>query len=362
MTESLREALTRWGFSDAEVNVYLAALEAGQAPASEVADVADVSRRHVYRISERLEEVGLVDVRDQYQPTLIRATPSEEVAEIMQRRQETIVSGIDEHRGGPEEPVGGVEVIKHMATVFDRCRSMLAGAEDIAFLTAPPDLVDRLAEDLQAARDRGVTVLVFTKDVADPPGQPLDRIASVVRVREDFELFHQFALAVDHFRALVGTPEAMDHHADERFGPALYVEGEYVTPRISASFIEYEWKLGVERVVPEPAALPATFEGFTPAVVHAVLHRREGTDLHATAVVRPTDADDPGREDRTTIEGRVVEVRQGIVDPYRKSFLYEQSMTLDTGEREVTVAGPGAMFEDYVATKVTLERGPDGES
>jgi hypothetical protein len=178
---------------------------------------------------------------------------SEEVAEIMQRRQETIVTEIDRLRGGPEEYVGGVAVIKHTATVLDRCRTMLSEAEEWAFLTAPPDLVERLAEDLEGARERGVVVMVFTKDLSEPSGRPLEQIASVVRVREDFELFHQFALAVDYFRSLVGTPDAMDHHAVERLGPALYVEGEYVTPRINASFLEYEWKLGVERVVPEPA-------------------------------------------------------------------------------------------------------------
>ncbi|AWB26666.1 TrmB family transcriptional regulator [Halococcoides cellulosivorans] len=361
MTRSLTEALTRWGFSDTEVDVYLAALEAGQAPASEIADTADVSRRHVYRVSERLAEVGLVDVRDQYQPTLIRATPSEEVAEIMQRRQKTIVTEIDQHRGGPDEPIGGVEVIKHTATVLDRTRSLIAAADELVFVTAPADLVERLAEDLQAARERGVIVLVFTEDVAGL-SQPFEQIASVVRVREDFDLFHQFALAVDSFRALVGTPEAMDHHADERFGPALAVEGEYVTPRICASFLEYEWKLGVERAVPEPVSLPATFEGFTPAVVHAALHRSAGTDLHATVVTRPIERDRSDRDTRTTIEGAVSAVRQGIVEPYRKSFLFEQSMTIDTDTGEVTVAGPGAMFEDFVATRVTLQRGSDVDS
>lgn len=362
MTDPLRRELSRWGFSDAEVDVYLAALEAGQAPASEVARLADVSRRHVYRISERLEAVGLVDVQDQYQPTQIRAAPSEEVADIMERRQETIVSAIDRRRGGSAEQIGAVELIKHTATVLDRCRAMLSEAEELVFLTAPPDIVERFAEDLRAARDRGVLVLVFTKDASEPSGRPLAEVASVARVREDFELFHQFALAVDYFESLVGTPDAVDHHADERFGPALYTEGEYLTPRINASFLEYEWRLGVERVVPDPASLPATFQSFAPAVVHAALHRTEGTDLHARASGRPIQTENSERDDRTTIEGPVVEVRQGIVEPYRKSFLFEQSLTLGADDGEVTLAGPGAMFEDYTVGRVTLSAATDAES
>lgn len=354
MTHSLREELTRWGFSDSEVDVYLAALEAGQAPASEVADVADVSTRHVYRISERLEEIGLVDLQDQYQPTQIRPAPAEEVAEIMERRQEAIVTEIDQRRGGPEQHIGGIEVLKRKVTVLGRCRAMLSEAENWIVLVAPADLLESVADELRAAHERGVFVQVFTEDVAELAGRPFDEFASVVRVQEEFQMFQQFAVGADYFRSLVVTPHAMDLPLEEQFAPALYVEDEYVTPRINASFLEYEWRLGEERLVPDRVELPAAFDGFTLAVVQAALHLAAGADVRATIRAREIE-DDATTGAAATVEGEVVEARQGIVEPYRKSFLFEQSLVLDTEAGEVTVGGPGGAVEDYAAQHVELE-------
>lgn len=353
MPQSLRDELTRWGFSDSEVDVYLAALETEQAPASEIATQAGVSTRHVYRISERLEEIGLVDVQEQYQPTRIRPAPAEEVAEIMQRRQEAIVTEIERRREGAQGHTGDLEVLKRKVTVLGRCRAILSEAAEWIIFVAPADLLESVADELRAAYERGVLVQLFTEDVTELGGRPLDEFASVVRVQENFQMFHQFAIGADYYRSLVVTPHAMDLPTDEQFAPALYVEGESITPRINASFLEYEWRLGEERLVPDRVELPATFDGFTAAVVQATLHRAAGTDVRATVEAREID-DDGTAGSAATVEGEVVEARQGIVEPYRKSFLFEQALVLDTDDGEVTVGGPGGTVEDYAAQRVEL--------
>jgi len=69
-----------------------------------------------------------------------------------------------------------------------------------------------------------------------------------------------------------------------------------------------------------------------------------------SASVRPIQAaDDPG-----TIEGTVVETRQGLVEPQTNAYPIEHTLVVDTGEETVTVGGAGSFIEDYEATEVTL--------
>lgn len=358
MTDALRQELKRWGFSDAETEVYLAVLETDQARVSEVAERADVTSRHVYRIAERLEERGLVAVDDHLQPTVLRATPPDEVAAIMDSSHGTILEEIEARFAEPSNPIGNVEILNHKPAVLERCRSMMENAEEWLLLVARWDLVADLADDLAAATERGILTLVVTEDEADVDGRALGDIASVVRIWDDLETWDEAGLGADYFESLYVIPDEEGASAGS-FSPAVYVEQRNLTPRITASLLGNEWRLGEEISVPEPVELPHTFDSFATSLVHAALHRRDGVSLRATVEGQSTDTGE-----RETLSGDVVDVLQGMVEPARKTFSLERVLSLDTGEEEqgeVSIASPGATIEDYVAHSITLERAADDE-
>ncbi|MFB6162589.1 MAG: TrmB family transcriptional regulator sugar-binding domain-containing protein [Halococcoides sp.] len=351
MGNELRRELKRWGFSESEIDVYIAVLALNEARVSDVANRADVTSRHVYRIVERLEERGLVDVNDHLQPTVIQASPPDHVETVMSKSHDKILDQIESEYAQPSESIGNVDVLNHRPAVVDRCRTMIDSAEEWLILVARKSLLEDLTTDLRDAVDRGVLTLVVTEDGSDIDGRPLGEIASVVRVWEDLETWDEAGLGVDYFQSLYVIPNAAGAAAGS-YSPAIYLEQRNMAPRVIGSLLGNEWQLGTEIAVPDPVELPHTFDSFPWALVHAALYRRENVPLRATVEGTSTDT---GRTE--TLTGDVVDVLQGMVEPSRKTFSLERVLMLDTGGEEVSIASPGASIEDYVARSVTLERG-----
>ncbi|MFW6436779.1 MAG: TrmB family transcriptional regulator sugar-binding domain-containing protein [Halococcoides sp.] len=353
MADELRRELKRWGFSEAEIDVYAAVLDLNEARVSDIADRADVTSRHVYRIVERLERRGLVDVNDHLQPTVIQASPPNHVETVMSKSHDKILDRIESQYAKPSDPIGNVDVLNHRPAVVDRCRSMITSATEWLILLTRRGLLEDLAPELREAVERGVLVLLVTDDSADVEGRPLGEIASVVRVWDDLATWDEAGLGVDYFQALYVIPNAAGAAAGS-YSPAIYLEQRNMAPRVIGSLLGNEWRLGTEIAVPDPVELPHTFEVFPWALVHATLHRRQGTPLAATIEGTSTDT---GQTE--TLTGDVVDVLQGMVEPTEKTFSLERVLVLDTGDRVVSIASPGASVEDYVAQSVTLEQRDD---
>lgn len=357
MSDALRRELERWGFSDAEIDVYEAVLRTGEGPASEVGDRADVSRRHVYRICGRLEERGLVDVDDHVQPTLVRARPPSVVEEVLDRSTTTVAQEVESIFARTPEERTEMAVLKRQPTVIARARELLGEAERWAILVAPPALVETLADDLATAVDRGILVFLLTNVDSLSIDRPLGELATVVRTRDGPSGFQEVGLGVDKVRSLLVSPSAQagDEH---RHSPALYLDDDTIGPRSNGTLFGTEWRLGRERHVPDPVELPYTTAFFREALLHAALHVRRGTDIRARVEGR---ALPEGRE--ATVEGSVAEVRQDYLEPYRQGFFGERVLVLDTGDGRATVGGPPATLEDYAAESVTLSDAAEhGES
>ncbi|MFW6436265.1 MAG: TrmB family transcriptional regulator [Halococcoides sp.] len=347
MADSLRRELERWGFSEGEIDVYLAVLDVGEGLASEIGEAADVSARHVYRVCERLEERGLVDVDEHVQPTRIRARPPSVVEDVIERSASTMSEQIESRYAGTPDQTPEIEVFKRQPTVMARATDIIAEADTWAIVVLPPDLVDRFASDLRAAVERGVLVILITE--AAETDQPLDELATIVRTRDGPHGFQDFGIGADKVRSLmVSSADMGDGH---RYSPALYVNDDTIAVRTNDSLFGIEYRLSEEYLVPDPATLPATPDSFREATLQAGLHRRVGTPLMARVEGRSL-AD--GR--RHPIEGRVVEVRQGLIEPFNQSFLGERTIVLETDDGRVSVGGPPATLEDYAAESVTLFR------
>jgi sugar-specific transcriptional regulator TrmB len=351
-TPTLKQRLRQFGLSDKEIDTYLTILEFGSATASEVADAAGVSKRYVYSASEALEERGFVTVEDHVVPTTVRANAPEAVVGRLQEELTTIGPALEE-RFTRAEPTGDqFEVLKSRVTVLKRIRERIDTAEQEVVCAIPERRFDEVADALAAAVDRGVLVVLVVSDTeggVDPAGH-----ATVARTwREPMPSI----VTADFAAGLVAPTEMITRSADGT--QAIAFTQRQLGPVIVGSFFGNYWPNATEASVAPPHDLPREYRSFRHAVLQATLHRRAGTDPHASLRGRFLD----GRADDAHVAGRVVETRQGLVEPVTNDFPVENALVVETDDGVVSVGGPGAFVEDVeLAAGTTVElRGPGSD-
>jgi len=340
--DSLPDLLERMGFSDKEIDTYLTLLEHGEAKASVIADAAGVSKRYVYSVSETLAARGLVEVNDHVVPTTIRANPPDEVVERLKTDVEAMRAGLEQRYSSTEASDEQFEVIKSRVTVLKRIRGLIDEADTQVTLSVPASHLSDVADELRAAVDRGVLVLLIVSDVDGTPD--VAGIASVVRVWEEPM---PTMLAVDGRIGVVAPTEMLLRSNTGQ--QAIVFAQQQLGPVIVGSFLGNYWPVAKEVAVAEPADLPGTYTDLRHAAFQATLHMQAGTDLRARVEGRSTTADEA-----VELEGRVTDVRQGLVVPPNNEFPVEHSLVVETDDRTYSVGGKGAFVEDIEADVVTL--------
>lgn len=345
----LADLLDQFGLSEKEIDTYLSILDHGEAKASDIATDADVSKRYVYSISEELEGRGFVEVNDHSVPTKIKAHPPSEVIEQLSGTLETMEPELERRYTSTRDEIEQFEVIKSRQTVLKRIEALLEQAIEEVTLILPATLLSQLRSTLEETVDRGVCVLLLLTgpEAEGYPREKLDGLASAVRV------WHAPAPAIltaDRRFGLIAPNELLTQSNSDT--NAISLAQRQLVPVLIGSFFGNYWPVAEEIHVARPAELPRTFDGFRHAVLQIALHKQQGHELVATIEGRPV-AEEDGTE---TVEGEVVTVQQGLVNPATNSFPVENAFTIDTGERELSIGGWGAFVEDYEAQSVTVER------
>lgn len=343
--KTLPDLLRQFGLSDKEIDTYLTVLKHGEAKPSTIATEADISKRHVYSVSEQLESKGFVEVNSHVVPTTVRAHPPDEVIGRLQDDVEAMQSGLNELYREPEPSTEQISVVKSKATIIKRMQQLIREADSEITLSIPATHLDQVTDDLRAAIERDVLVVLIISDVEDDLS--LNGFASVARTWEEVM---PTILTVDSERGVFAPSELLLGSNSDRQG-IVYVQ-EQLGPVIVGSFFGNYWPMTQEVMTPNPAPLPVTYTSFRHTVLQATLHRREGVDLRAEVTGRETGTTDP----QTTISGVLIGVTQGLVKPTNNDFPVEHAILLDTGDETVSVGGPGAFVEDFEAHQVTLER------
>jgi HTH-type transcriptional regulator, sugar sensing transcriptional regulator len=348
MDESeLTARLRGFGLSEKEVATYLTILDHGEAKASTVAEDAGVSKRYVYSVSDELEERGFVEVNDHAVPTTIRARPPEEVIGTLTGALEEMRPDLEARYTAVAETDDEFEVIKSRPTVLKRIRRLLGRARNEVTLSIPHSTFEEVREDLVAATERDVAVLLLLTGVEDASEvEGLAGAASVVRVWSEHG---PTMLTVDSASGLTAPNEMLGRTTSD-LRAISYTQDQLVAVLVG-SFLGNYWPMAEEVYVEEPAELPHSYDGFRHAVLQATLHLEAGTDLEATVEVLPVHETDGER----TIEGRVIETRQSLVEPTTSAFAVENTIVVETDEGEVRVGGPGAFVEEFEAERVTLQ-------
>jgi len=105
-------------------------------------------------------------------------------------------------------------------------------------------------------------------------------------------------------------------------------------------------------VVRTPSALPKEYGLFRAVVYDAIAHTRAGRRVRFQPDATPIDGSGGTRR----IGGRIVDFRQGLLEPTSTAFGFQNSLSLDTGGEVVTLGAEGAFLEDYEVTDVRLSR------
>lgn len=342
--KTLPDLLRQFGLSDKEIDTYLTVLKHGEAKPSTIATEADISKRHVYSVSEQLESKGFVEVNSHVVPTTVRAHPPDEVIGRLQDDVEAMQSGLNELYREPEPSTEQISVVKSKATIIKRMQQLIREADSEITLSIPATHLDQVTDDLRAAIERDVLVVLIISDVEDDLS--LNGFASVARTWEEVM---PTILTVDSERGVFAPSELLLGSNSDRQG-IVYVQ-EQLGPVIVGSFFGNYWPMTHEVTVTDPAVLPRTYTSFRHATLQAILHQRAGHEVQADVTGRWTGSGDG----RVTITGRIEEIRQGLVRPITNDFPVEHSFTIDTGDELVSVGGPGAFVEEFEAEQVRLE-------
>lgn len=355
MNESeIASRLRQFGFSEKEIDTYFTILGHGEAKAATIAENAGVSKRYVYSISETLEERGFVDVNDHIVPTTIRANPPGEVIAQLTGELKAMQSGLESRYNRAAQPTQQFEVVKSRVTVLKRIRQLLSGASEEVALSVPESLLSEFEDTLRTTLDRGVLVLLLVSGER-PEDDLRDRVADLASAVRVWGEFAPMLLTVDRQRGLVAPNEMLVRSNTGK--QAIVVDQEQLAPIFVGSFLGNYWPMADERYVTEPASLPQRYEGFRHAVLQAELHSRTDQPLTARVTAQPVDTDDSHSEDSPLdIEGRIVEIRQNLVQPTTASFPVENSILLerDNEDERVSIGGTGAFIEDYETHEITL--------
>lgn len=344
--DALADHLRRFGFSEKEVDTYLTILEHGTAKTSTIAEDADVSNRYVYNIVERFDDRDLVDVNDHVTPATINAKPPSEVVASLRKDLESIEPELESRFNQTSDRQQDIQVIKSRSTVHNRIADLIDEAEDELTLSVPASVVPKIRDDLTAAVDRGVLALVLVTGVNGEDAEiDFDGIGNVVRVWSEKA---PMLLTIDRRYALFAPNEMLSRaHTDH---DAISLVQDQLVPTLISSFLGNYWQITEERWVADPAPLPREYRAFWHAVLDATLHLRADRQIDARVETKSDEV----------VRGRVVEMRQGLVEPATSRFPIENSIVLETSSGEVTIGGVGAFIEDYAAETVVLTPHDEG--
>lgn len=241
---------------------------------------------------------------------------------------------------------GEFAAVTDVNAAIDRIESCVADATGTVVLGVPSSVFAALRDALVAARERGALVVALVGDADDVAVEGATSVCREWAVAES-------GIAVGAFDGETAMVAGPGFVGGEREGRAVFVEDSFFEDLAFSSFFGNFWSVARHVHTAAPVALPRTFTDFRHASVQAALRLRDGENLTATAWTVPADGT-AARGEETAVSGRVLNVRQSIVQPVTSSFPLEKRLELDAPGGRESVGGPGAFVEEHAASRVRL--------
>ncbi|HLG70696.1 MAG TPA: helix-turn-helix domain-containing protein [Chloroflexota bacterium] len=217
--EGVVDQLSRLGFSQPEARAYLALLGKSPATGYEVAKNSGLSRGQIYETLGRLESAGAVQrtLDGKYLAVPFREFAHDKLATVREaiKEVEQALPQLSDTRGEAALIVYGY------ANLVLRALEIVHGATRNVFLACFPPELEKLADELIAAKERGVDVNVLCYGDCELPG--LDVVQHhgifVVRTGNGGRSFH---LVADRHASMMGVVREIEEDTS-----ALWSRNEY---------------------------------------------------------------------------------------------------------------------------------------
>ena len=210
------QALVELGLTGMESDVYAYLLR--QSPVTGYRVAAGIGKpvANTYKAINSLAEKGAIVV-DEGQSRLCRAVPPAELMARLERdfkgRQKRALDALSSLPGAPADD--RVYQMRSSEQVYERCRSLLADAEQAVLVDAFPLPLEELRIDLRDAAARGVKVYakVYRQDVVDGVTVIVDPDGSEVLGRWPGQWLNMVVDGAEYVHALLGEDGQSVHQA-----------------------------------------------------------------------------------------------------------------------------------------------------
>lgn len=353
-TKKLREGLQEAGLSEYQTEAYIALLELGSAPATDLANEADVPRSRIYDILRTLEEAGYVETYEQ--DTLrARAREPSAVSENLQERAETLSATAEEIKNRWQEvSVSGhrISVLKRVQTLIERAKSAIRQADNEIQLSVTPSQFEELAPALRTALADDVFITVsFNTSPKLPAEVPSDEeLNGAVTEARHRNLPAPFLVLVD--REL--TCYAPHMEPVDQYG--VVFEDETITYVFHWYFSAALWEYWPVVYSTRDESLPAEYVDIRECIRDITPLLSDGATITVAVNGKRTESNE-----RCDLRGEVVEVLTPNGEtrdqqiPTLSSLAGQATLVIDTGEEEFGVGGWGAILEDIEITRIVVE-------
>lgn len=343
----VRDRLRRFGLSEKQASTYLTLLELGEATAGELVEATGTSKGYVYEVMRELADLGVATLHDQSTPTVIRPIPPNETVEDLVDEITSIQDELQRRYTTTTREAPEVDIVKSRQTSFKRLRGLISQASEEVFLAVPGPAIPELAESLDTAIDRGAFVFLLLGDTTQDDEAILDQASECAHVVRRWSAHgNPFAASIDDQSSFIGDSNLLhgEHRSDDN---CIFVRNSPKTTGAIISTMTNFWAEGTETFAADPPELPASMDSFRECVVVATLHRRAGREVDVEIPV--------GEADRDRLRGRIVGIKQSLLEPTSSDFPLENSLevAVDDGPT-VTIGGERAFVEDYSTSDLEL--------
>jgi len=335
------------GLTEYQSRAYAATVERGTVRLATLASAADIPSQRIYDVADALEEKQLVEVRSGPDGKEATAMPPETALDRLRRSrieefESTVDGAIDDLSsayGSTDSTAGYVSVVTHEAAVERHVRRAIEDADHWLFCSLPHSLYESVADAVEDALGRGVTVRLLVSE-GDAPTS-FDVAGNVqVRTRRVAETLVAGDRAYGVYRGL-GAPVA------DR--PTLVTADENLVEMLQRYSQQY-WFGAVEVA----AHRTDRMWYFSPwlAIDDFEAVGLDPTDFEAVAHGMWIDSGERGEW-----AGRIVdtETETGTDVPHRIVIPEIATLTIETDEGErLTVGGWDATLEDVAAEWLEL--------
>jgi sugar-specific transcriptional regulator TrmB len=346
----LTSQLQDLGLTKYQSEAYVAAVQAGQARPNDLVDISGVPQGRIYDVIDDLATMGLVEVRSQGQGKVVTAPPPETVLEDLKQRRindvsqriDRVSAGLDElYEETDAEPEGYVTMVRREESALRHVRRAIDAAECWLTISVPVRTYETIEAEVTDALADGVTVRLLLSGDGDPPelGFPP-------------ELSVRFRSAVDTFVAAdrsYGIYASNHPQKDQR--PHLITQ-EATLVQLLQDYTEGIWATSAS--LQAGGTLPRCYLDPRRLILDCQAALEAGEPLTATVAGHWTESRSEG-----VWTGAIVDYE--LAGPVEREYEVAPptiaSLTLDIGDKTVTVGGWRASMEDIAATSIHLERG-----